>query len=106
MSIGPTTIGKEEIPAPLQPGCLAGDPLSQAAPPGRWRALALLSMAELLGMSLWFSAAAVLPALRSEWSLNESVAGWLTIAVQLGFVCGALLSALLNLPDIIRVRHL
>jgi MFS family permease len=105
MSIGPTAISKEEIPPP-QPGCPAGDPVSQAPPPARWRALALLSMAELLGLSLWFSAAAVLPALRSEWSLNESAASWLTIAVQLGFVCGALLSALLNLPDIIRVRHL
>lgn len=74
--------------------------------PGRWRTLVLLSLAELLGMSLWFSASAVVPQLRAEWSLSESVAGWLTIAVQLGFVCGTLLSAFLNLPDIISVRHL
>ena len=60
MSIGPTASRKEEIPPP-QPGCPAGDPVSQAAPPARWRALALISMAELLGMSLWFSASAVLP---------------------------------------------
>lgn len=57
-------------------------------------------------MSLWFSASAVVPALRVEWSLSESTAGWLTIAVQLGFVCGTLLSAFLNLPDVISVRHL
>ncbi len=74
--------------------------------PGRWRTLVLLSLAELLGMSLWFSASAVVPQLRAEWSLSESVAGWLTIAVQLGFVCGTLLSAFLNLPDVISVRHL
>jgi MFS family permease len=66
----------------------------------------LLSLAELLGMSLWFSASAVVPALREEWSLGESSAGWLTIAVQLGFVGGTLLSAFLNLPDVISVRYL
>lgn len=73
---------------------------------GRWRALALLALAELLGMSLWFSASAVVPALRVEWRLDDSTAGWLTIAVQLGFVCGTLLSAVLNLPDIFKVRYL
>lgn len=73
---------------------------------GRWRALALLGLAELLGMSLWFSASAVVPALRSEWSLSESASGWLTLAVQLGFVAGTLLSALLNLPDVISSRRL
>ena len=72
----------------------------------RWRALALLSLAELLGMSLWFSAAAVVPALRIEWNLSDSNVSWLTIAVQIGFVCGTLLSAFLNLPDIISVRYL
>src|SRR5258708_2643948 len=74
--------------------------------PGRWRALVLLSLAELLGMSLWFSASAVVPALRLEWNLSDSSAGWLTIAVQLGFVCGTLLSAFLNLPDVLSVRYL
>src|SRR4051794_33691497 len=73
---------------------------------GRWRALALLGLAELLGMSLWFSASASVPALRAEWSLSESAAGWLTLAVQLGFVAGTLLSALLNLPDVISSRKL
>lgn len=72
----------------------------------RWRALILLSLAELLGMSLWFSASAVVPALRVEWNLSDSSAGWLTIAVQLGFVCGTLLSALLTLPDVFSVRYL
>lgn len=72
----------------------------------KWRALALLSLAELLGMSLWFSAAAVGPALRVEWRLSDAAAGWLTIAVQMGFVAGTLLSALLNLPDIFSTRRL
>jgi MFS family permease len=72
----------------------------------RWRVLVLLAAAELLGMSLWFSASAVVPALRVEWGLSDSTASWFTIAVQLGFVAGTLLSAFLNLPDIISTRHL
>ena len=48
-------------------------------------------------MSTWFSAAAVLPQLRAEWGLSSGESAWLTIAVQLGFVVGALGAALLNL---------
>jgi len=72
----------------------------------RWRTLALLAIAELLGMSLWFSGSAVVPALTREWRLSETAAGWLTLSVQIGFVVGTLLSALFNLPDIISPRHL
>ena len=79
---------------------------TQAPSSARWRALVLLSLAELLGMSLWFSASAVVPALSIEWNLSDSSASWLTIAVQLGFVSGTLLSAFLNLPDVISVRYL
>src|SRR2546423_2390296 len=86
-------LGKAQKPKPM-------------APSGRWRALGLLSFAELLGMSLWFSASAVVPALSAEWKLNDSTASWLTIAVQLGFVCGTLISAFLNLPDVIDVSYL
>src|SRR5215207_1326567 len=74
--------------------------------PRRWRALALLATAELLGMSLWFSGSAVVPALTREWQLSPSQISWLAIAVQLGFVAGTLISATLNLPDIISSRHL
>ena len=73
---------------------------------GRWRALVLLALAELLGMSLWFSAAAVVPVLQDKWKLDTPHAGWLTLAVQLGFVAGTLLSALVNLPDVINSRYL
>ena len=57
-------------------------------------------------MSLWFSGSAVVPALSKEWHLSAGAANWLTLSVQLGFVAGTLLSALLNLPDIISPRHL
>lgn len=66
----------------------------------------MLAIAELLGMSLWFSGSAVVPALTREWHLSETAAGWLTLSVQIGFVVGTLLSALFNLPDIISPRHL
>ena len=82
------------------------DPQDELGLPQRWRALALLATAELLSMSLWFSGAAVLPALKLEWTLSESTAGWLTIAVQLGFVVGTLLSAFLNLPDVLSPKYL
>src|ERR1700752_3476967 len=72
---------------------------------GPWRILALVALAELLGMSLWFSASAVVPALRVEWSLTDSEVSWLTIAVQLGFVFGTLASALLILAYVIRTLH-
>lgn len=73
---------------------------------GRWRALVVLAVGELCGMSLWFGVSAVVPLLSAEWRLSEESAGWLTLAVQLGFVAGTLLSALLNLPDIISARKL
>ena len=57
-------------------------------------------------MSLWFSGSAVVPALIREWHLSANAANWLTLSVQLGFVAGTLLSALLNLPDIVSPRHL
>ena len=72
----------------------------------RWRALVLLSLAELFGMSLWFSASAAVPSLSREWGLDAAAAGWLTIAVQLGFVCGTLISAFFNLADVIQTRLL
>ncbi len=74
--------------------------------PRRWRALVLIASAELLAMSLWFSGSAVAPALRAEWGLSESGGAWLTLAVQLGFVIGTLVSALGNLPDVLSARRL
>lgn len=66
---------------------------------GKWRNLGLLAVAELLAMASWFSATAVVPQLTIEWQLGQGQVSWLTMSVQLGFVLGALASALLNLPD-------
>jgi MFS family permease len=62
--------------------------------------LALLATAELLGMSLWFAGSAIAPQLQARWSLTGSEVGWLTTAVQLGFVAGTAIVAVLNLADI------
>src|SRR5512140_3053774 len=74
--------------------------------PDRWRMLALLSVAELLGMSLWFAGSAVAPQLQRAWQLDGTEVAWLTIAVQIGFVAGTAISAVLNLADVIPARVL
>jgi MFS family permease len=71
----------------------------------RWAMLALLSLAELLGMSLWFTASAVAPQLEARWALDAVQAGWLTTTVQLGFVAGTAFAAILNLADILPARR-
>ena len=69
---------------------------------GRWRALAVLATSMVLSMATWFSASAIVPQLRERWSLGDTAAAWLTIAVQVGFVAGALVTALLTLADRVR----
>lgn len=66
--------------------------------------LGLLSGAELLGMSLWFTASAVSPQLAEAWGLSAGQAGWLTTMVQVGFVAGTAVAAGLNLADILPDR--
>ena len=78
---------------------------STASPERRRRAaLGQLSLALILAMSTWFSASSVVPQLREEWTLSSGAAAWLTIAVQLGFVAGAVVSSLLNLSDLLSPR--
>jgi len=66
---------------------------------GKWRNLVLLVMAEVLIFGLWFSASAILPQITEEWQLSGADQSWMTMSVQVGFVFGALLIALLNLAD-------
>ena len=65
----------------------------------KWRQLVVLAVVQWLAMALWFSASAVNGALIVEWTLSPTADAWLTISVQLGFVVGALVSAVLNLSD-------
>ena len=70
------------------------------------RVLFVLAVAELLAMAPWFSASAVAPALARAWHLSPVTTAWLTISVQLGFVAGALISAVLTLADRLSARRL
>ena len=68
--------------------------------------LAALAVAEFFGMTLWFSATAVTPVLVDEFAMSAERAGWLTMAVQAGFVAGTLASAITNLADVLNARVL
>ncbi len=72
----------------------------------KWRTIILLSLSVLFSMGVYFSASAVVPALTALWSLDDSGRAWLTMSVQLGFVIGALLSAVTNLSDLLPAPRL
>jgi MFS family permease len=71
----------------------------------RWRMLGWICLAELGALSLWFSATAVIPALRTTWMSTHAQA-WLSMAVTLGFVVGTIVSAALTLADFAGARRL
>jgi MFS family permease len=66
----------------------------------------VLATAELLAMTLWFSVSAVGPELAAAWGLSAAETAWLTNSVQLGFVAGALLSAVFTVSDVVEPRYL
>ena len=70
-----------------------------SSPRGASRQLAVLATAMVLGMSPWFSATVAAPGMTTEWGMTAAASAWLTIAVQLGFVAGTLLSAVFLLSD-------
>ncbi len=71
---------------------------------GRWGALALLSVALLLGMGEWFTATVIGPALQLRLELSSAEVSLLTTLVQVGFVAGTLVAAVLNLADVLPIR--
>ncbi len=73
---------------------------------GKWRSVSLVAVAQVLALSLWFSASAVLPALRAEFAIGNIQAALLSSGVALGFVAGTLVSAFLGLADRVDSRRL
>ncbi|HYF18056.1 MAG TPA: hypothetical protein VEA40_09330 [Ramlibacter sp.] len=63
------------------------------------RILPVIVLAQFTGTSLWFAVNAVLPDLQRTWGLPASAVGTLSSAVQLGFVAGTLVFALLMVAD-------
>jgi MFS family permease len=70
-------------------------------PAGRWPQLAILGVGTLLAMAPSFSAAAVAPVLREEWTVGTLELPMLTVVVQLGFAVGAIGLAAIGAPDVI-----
>ena len=75
-------------------------------PRGRWPQLAILSASLLLALVPWFSAASVAPLIAAEWQISRLETALLTVAVQLGFVVGALVVAFTGAADVISARRL
>lgn len=71
----------------------------------KWSSLAALAAAQVLALSLWFSATAVVPSLRAAGAIDALSAALFTSAVQAGFVAGTLMSAIFGLADRIDPRR-
>jgi MFS family permease len=95
--------------------CSAGRALSQTLHPSagpdaptqfsssvevvRSNPVATIAIAQLFGTSLWFSANSAAPDLMRAWGIGISGIGFLTNAVQLGFILGTMSAALSGLAD-------
>ncbi|SFG22892.1 MFS transporter [Neptunomonas qingdaonensis] len=67
--------------------------------------LGIIVIAQLLGTSLWFTPNGVAGALMSDWGLSLDQLGYLTSAVQLGFISGTLVIAFSGFADRYRASH-
>jgi MFS family permease len=63
------------------------------------RILPVIVGSQFAGTSLWFAGNAVMPDLQREWQLPASMLGYVTSAVQLGFILGTLVFAILAIAD-------
>jgi len=61
--------------------------------------LPIIVVSQFAGTSLWFSGNAVLGELQREWSLGTHALGFMTSSVQLGFIAGTLIFAVLAISD-------
>lgn len=63
------------------------------------RILPVIVLAQFAGTSLWFAGNAVVPDLVQELQLTEMAVGYITSAVQFGFIVGTLVFAFLSVAD-------
>ena len=61
--------------------------------------VAWIALSQLFGTSLWFSANSAADDLMRAWGLTPGDIGWMTTAVQLGFIAGTLGFSLSGLAD-------
>jgi MFS family permease len=74
------------------------------SPPAR--ILPAIIFSQFAGTSLWFAGNAVLPDLQRLWELSADALGYMTSSVQLGFIAGTLVFALLAISDIFSPRRI
>ena len=67
--------------------------------------MAIIAICQVAAMALWFSASAVVPSLAAEFHLSRFAQATLTSAVQVGFVAGCIVSAILGLADRLDLRR-
>jgi predicted MFS family arabinose efflux permease len=76
------------------------NPTAKGAMPHRpRRILPVIVVSQLAGTSLWFAGNAVLPDLQANLGLSDGALGDMTAAVQLGFIAGTLVFAVLAISD-------
>ena len=68
--------------------------------------MTIIAICQVAAMALWFSASAVIPSLAAEFHLSNFEQATLTTAVQIGFVIGCVISAVLGLADRLELRRL
>ena len=63
------------------------------------RILPVIVFSQFAGTSLWFAGNAILPQLQTELGVSAKMLGHITSTVQMGFILGTLLFAILKLSD-------
>ena len=84
---------RKPMPARDEAACASAPALSAPR-----RVLPVIVLAQFAGTSLWFAVNAVMPDLQREWGPPAAV-GTLTSSVQLGFIVGTLVFALMAVAD-------
>lgn len=59
------------------------------------RMLALISIAEFLGMSIWFSFSAIKTVIADDWNISNTDAGYILSAFQLGYIAAVIVIGIL-----------
>jgi MFS family permease len=67
--------------------------------------LPVIIFSQFTGTSLWFAGNAVVLDLQRDWGLAEQAVGYITAAVQLGFISGTLVFAFLAIADRFSARR-
>jgi MFS family permease len=70
------------------------------------RILPAIIFSQFTGTSLWFAGNAVLPDLQRLWGLSPHALAYMTSSVQLGFIAGTLVFAVLAVSDIFKARKI